>query len=96
MTYRVLIADEALDAVHTFLDSIAVTQQMPLTAARWREKALISQSGEIFLHLRRQHDGRFGQPLNETDGNPTPIRIADTLGVCEHVGIDGDPHGQFS
>ncbi len=34
MTYRVLIADDALDAVRTFLDYIAVTQQMPLTAAR--------------------------------------------------------------
>ncbi len=40
MTYRVLIADDALDAVRTFLDYIAVTQQMPLTAARWWEKAL--------------------------------------------------------
>lgn len=40
MKYRVLVADDALDAVRAFLDYIAVTQQMPLTAARWWEKAL--------------------------------------------------------
>jgi hypothetical protein len=40
MTYRVLIADDALAAVRAFLDYIGVTQQMPLTAARWWQKAL--------------------------------------------------------
>jgi hypothetical protein len=34
MTYRVLIGDDALDAVRAFLDYVAVAQQMPLTAAR--------------------------------------------------------------
>jgi len=35
-----LVTDDALDAVRGFLDFIAVTQQMPLAAARWWEKAL--------------------------------------------------------
>ena len=40
MTYRVLVSNDALDAVRAYLDYIAVSQQMPLTAARWWEKAL--------------------------------------------------------
>jgi plasmid stabilization system protein ParE len=40
MTYRVIIADEALAAVERFLDYIGVEQGMPLTASRWWEKAL--------------------------------------------------------
>ena len=51
---------------------------------------------QLSKHVRGQHDGGLGQPLDESDGNPTPLRISDTLGVCEHVGIDGDPQGQFS
>ncbi len=68
MTDRVLIADDALDAVRTFLDYIAVTQQMPLTAARWWEKALASQSGEIFLPLK-------DSPVNGTSA--TVFRLTD-------------------
>ncbi len=40
MTYRVIISDDALAGVAEFLDFIAETQQMPLTAQRWWEKAL--------------------------------------------------------
>ena len=40
MTYRVLVSDEALDAVRAYLDYIAVSQQLPLTAARWWKRAL--------------------------------------------------------
>jgi plasmid stabilization system protein ParE len=40
MTYRVIISDDALAGVAEFLDFIAETQQMPLTAERWWKKAL--------------------------------------------------------
>ena len=40
MTYRVLVSDEALDAVRAYLNYIAVSQQLPLTAARWWKRAL--------------------------------------------------------
>jgi plasmid stabilization system protein ParE len=40
VTYRVIISDDALAGVVAFLDYIADTKQMPLTADRWWAKAL--------------------------------------------------------
>lgn len=83
MTYRVIISDGALAGVEAFLDYIAVTQQMPLTAQRWWEKALAKV--ETLRYMPRRCPLA---PENEFSAHELRMLIVDRCLFIFHVDED--------